>query len=287
MCGAHELAPLRDALGDAPVLVVPGIRPAGAAVGDQARVASPRQAIADGRRLARGRPPDHRRAGSRRGRARHRRPRSRERRGQDLRPQRSGGRRGGGRGRRRLRRLRLLPALAARGVARGGRRACARRSRRISAASACSSIPTTTWSRRCCGRCRSTSCSSTRHPRAPPRSAPGSACRCGARSASPAAADLPGAADGADALLLDAKPSPAATRPGGNARAFDWSLLAGWSAPAPWVLAGGLTPGNVAEAVRITGAATVDVSSGVERAPGEKDPALIRAFIAAARQCPS
>ena len=64
---------------------------------------------------------------------------------------------------------------------------------------------------------------------------------------------------------------------------FDWSLLRGWRAPAPWILAGGLTVDNVAEAIRITGASAVDVSSGVERSQGVKDPALIRAFIANAR----
>jgi phosphoribosylanthranilate isomerase len=96
-------------------------------------------------------------------------------------------------------------------------------------------------------------------------------------------ADLPGAAAGADGLVIEAKPPAGATRPGGNAVAFDWSLLAGWSAPAPWLLAGGLRVDNLAEAVRLTGAPAVDVSSGVERAPGVKDPALIRAFIAAAR----
>ena len=98
-----------------------------------------------------------------------------------------------------------------------------------------------------------------------------------------AAADLPRAADGADVLLLDASPPPGATRPGGNAVSFDWSLLRGWRPPAPWLLAGGLTPDNVAAAIAATGAPAVDVSSGVERRPGEKDPALIRAFIAAAR----
>jgi phosphoribosylanthranilate isomerase len=97
------------------------------------------------------------------------------------------------------------------------------------------------------------------------------------------AADLPVAAGAADRLLIEAKPPPDATRPGGNAVRFDWSLLRGWHAPVPWILAGGLTADNVAEGVRITGAWAVDVSSGVERAPGAKDPGLIRAFIANAR----
>lgn len=98
------------------------------------------------------------------------------------------------------------------------------------------------------------------------------------------AADLPREAGGADALLLEAKPPAAATRPGGNAARFDWSLLRGWNAPAPWILAGGLTPDNVAEAIHATGATTVDVSSGVERARGVKDPGLIRAFVRRARE---
>lgn len=97
------------------------------------------------------------------------------------------------------------------------------------------------------------------------------------------ATDLPTGASGADRLLVEARPPPNATRPGGNAVRFDWSLLRGWCAPAPWILAGGLTADNVAEAVRITGASAVDVSSGVESAPGVKDSALIRAFIANAR----
>jgi phosphoribosylanthranilate isomerase len=84
-------------------------------------------------------------------------------------------------------------------------------------------------------------------------------------------------------LLLEAKAPPEATRPGGNALSFDWSLLRGWSTPVPWILAGGLTVGNVAGAVRISGAEAVDVSSGVESARGVKGPALIRAFIANAR----
>jgi len=92
-------------------------------------------------------------------------------------------------------------------------------------------------------------------------------------------ADLPTAAAGVDGLLLDAKAPPGAVLPGGNARVFDWSMLRGWAAPAPWLLAGGLTPGNVAEAVRISGAPAVDVSSGVERSRGLKDAVLIQAFV--------
>ncbi len=97
------------------------------------------------------------------------------------------------------------------------------------------------------------------------------------------AADLPGAMSGVDALLLDAKAPADATRPGGNATAFDWTILHGWAAPGPWLLAGGLHPGNVAAAIAATGAPAVDVSSGVENAPGVKNPALIAAFIEAAR----
>lgn len=85
----------------------------------------------------------------------------------------------------------------------------------------------------------------------------------------------------ADLLLVDAKPAPGAALPGGNGLAFDWRLLAGRRLLKPWFLAGGLNPGNVAEAVRLTGAPAVDVSSGVERAPGDKDPDLIAAFCAA------
>jgi phosphoribosylanthranilate isomerase len=94
-----------------------------------------------------------------------------------------------------------------------------------------------------------------------------------------AAADLPRALDGADALLLEAKPPPDATRPGGNAVSFDWTLTRGWHAPGPWLLAGGLDPDNVAEAIRRSGTEAVDVSSGVERTKGVKDPALISAFV--------
>ncbi len=97
------------------------------------------------------------------------------------------------------------------------------------------------------------------------------------------APDLPLAAPGVDGLLIEAKAPPGAALPGGNARVFDWSVLHGWVAPAPWMLAGGLTPDNVAEAVRVAGAAAVDVSSGIERRRGVKDPELIRSFIRSAR----
>jgi phosphoribosylanthranilate isomerase len=82
----------------------------------------------------------------------------------------------------------------------------------------------------------------------------------------------------ADQLLLDAKAPAGAVLPGGNGVAFDWGLLSGFQARVPWMLAGGLTPFNVAEAVRVSGARQVDVSSGVESAPGIKDPGLVRAF---------
>jgi phosphoribosylanthranilate isomerase len=96
-------------------------------------------------------------------------------------------------------------------------------------------------------------------------------------------ADLPGQAEGIDGFVIEPKPPAGATRPGGNAVALDWSLPAGWRAPAPWLLAGGLTPENVGSAIRASAASAVDVSSGVERAPGIKDPALIAAFIASVR----
>ena len=87
----------------------------------------------------------------------------------------------------------------------------------------------------------------------------------------------------ADQLLIDAKPPRNADLPGGNGLSFDWRLIAGRRWPVPWMLAGGLTAENVAEAVALTGARQVDVSSGVESAPGVKDAALITAFIAAAQ----
>lgn len=86
----------------------------------------------------------------------------------------------------------------------------------------------------------------------------------------------------ADFILFDAK-TPKGTLPGGMGLAFDWSLLASWKDRTPWGLAGGLNPANVAEAVRLTGAPLVDAASGIESAPGVKDPALIAAFCAAAR----
>lgn len=86
----------------------------------------------------------------------------------------------------------------------------------------------------------------------------------------------------ADQLLVDAKPPKDATLPGGNGLSFDWRLIAGRRWPVPWMLAGGLTPDNVAEAIALTGAAQVDVSSGVESAPGQKDTGLIAAFCVAA-----
>jgi len=86
-----------------------------------------------------------------------------------------------------------------------------------------------------------------------------------------------------DRFLLDAKAPPDAPLPGGNAAPFDWTLTQGQPIPRPWLLAGGLTPGNVAEAIALSGAPGVDVSSGVERARGVKDAGLIAAFVAAAR----
>lgn len=86
----------------------------------------------------------------------------------------------------------------------------------------------------------------------------------------------------ADMLLFDAKPPPGGL-PGGNAAAFDWPILQGRRFARPWFLSGGLTPANVAEAIRSSGAALVDVSSGVESAPGLKDPTAIANFLAAAR----
>ena len=90
-------------------------------------------------------------------------------------------------------------------------------------------------------------------------------------------------AEVADQILVDAKPPKNADLPGGNGLAFDWRLIAGRRWPVPWMLAGGLNPENVAEAIALTGATQVDVSSGVESAPGVKDAALISAFCKAAQ----
>ncbi len=98
--------------------------------------------------------------------------------------------------------------------------------------------------------------------------------------------DLPDTTEGADALLLESKPPPGATRPGGRGARFDWGVLSGWKPGFDWLLAGGLTPGNVAEAIRVTGAPAVDVSSGVESSLGVKDPARIEAFVRAAKARP-
>ena len=86
----------------------------------------------------------------------------------------------------------------------------------------------------------------------------------------------------ADMILIDAKAPKGAVLPGGNGVPFDWRLLVGRKWLRPWMLAGGLTPDNVAEAVRLTGAGIVDVSSGVESAPGVKDHGRIADFVAAA-----
>ena len=86
----------------------------------------------------------------------------------------------------------------------------------------------------------------------------------------------------ADQILIDAKPPKSATLPGGNGLSFDWTLIAKRRWPKPWMLAGGLTPDNVAEAIALTGAIQVDVSSGVEAGVGIKDNAKVAAFVAAA-----
>jgi phosphoribosylanthranilate isomerase len=88
----------------------------------------------------------------------------------------------------------------------------------------------------------------------------------------------------ADALLIDAKPPKEATLPGGNGRPFDWGLARDFHPSVPWLLSGGLDPDTVAGAIALSGARGVDVSSGVESAPGVKDPAKIKAFVAAARR---
>ena len=97
-------------------------------------------------------------------------------------------------------------------------------------------------------------------------------------------ADLPVAAQPAEALLIEPRAPADASRPGGNGHAMDWSMLSGWRPDYAWLLAGGLTPDNVAGAIAATGAPAVDVSSGVESAPGIKCPRLIAAFIRAAKE---
>lgn len=99
-------------------------------------------------------------------------------------------------------------------------------------------------------------------------------------------ADLPVHA-APDRLVIESRPPAGSTRPGGNAQQFDWTLTQGWKSPVPWMLAGGLTPENVGRAIALSGAEAVDVSSGVESAPGVKSTALIRAFIAAASGIPT
>lgn len=94
---------------------------------------------------------------------------------------------------------------------------------------------------------------------------------------------LPGYAAVADRILFDARPPKDATRPGGLGAPFDWHLLQNLELALPYMVSGGLHAGNIAEAVRLTGAGGVDVSSGVESAPGVKDPEMIKAFIRAAR----
>jgi phosphoribosylanthranilate isomerase len=96
-------------------------------------------------------------------------------------------------------------------------------------------------------------------------------------------ASLPGYAAVADRILFDARAPKEATRPGGLGAVFDWHVLENLDLKLPFMVSGGLHAGNVAEAVRVTGAGGVDVSSGVERTPGDKDPEMIRAFIRAAR----
>ncbi|MBV8701253.1 MAG: phosphoribosylanthranilate isomerase, partial [Bradyrhizobium sp.] len=94
---------------------------------------------------------------------------------------------------------------------------------------------------------------------------------------------LSGYATVADRILFDARPPKGATRPGGLGAVFDWHLLRGVDLRLPFMVSGGLTADNVAEAVRVTRAGGVDVSSGVERAPGVKDVKMIEDFIRAAR----
>jgi phosphoribosylanthranilate isomerase len=88
----------------------------------------------------------------------------------------------------------------------------------------------------------------------------------------------------ADHLLIDAKPPKGAVLPGGNGRPFDWSLTREFRPSVPWLLSGGLDPDTIEAAIALSQARGVDVSSGVESAPGVKEPTRIRAFVAAARR---
>jgi phosphoribosylanthranilate isomerase len=95
--------------------------------------------------------------------------------------------------------------------------------------------------------------------------------------------DLPEDGGIAASLVIEPKPPPGADRPGGNGVKLCWRILRNWHPETSWLLAGGLTPENVAQAIAESGATAVDVSSGVETSPGVKDPALIAAFVRAAR----
>jgi phosphoribosylanthranilate isomerase len=95
--------------------------------------------------------------------------------------------------------------------------------------------------------------------------------------------DLPETGGIAAALVVEPKPPPGAMQPGGNGVALPWAMLKDWNPGTTWLLAGGLTPDNVAQAIAESGARAVDVSSGVESAPGVKDPKRIAAFVKAAR----
>ncbi len=287
VCSPAEVVDLRRDLGPAPLLVVPGIRPSGSAWGDQARVMTPAEAVRAGADwIVVGRPiteaPDPAAAAAaiaaeiaaadahdgRSENLRHQQPRGLRR------------RRRGGRG---LARFRVLPPLPAHRHAGRGRRALGRRSpggpRRVglfvepTEDTIAMSLATVkldvlqlyaTADRAAAMRARFG---------VPVWRAVGVRTK----------ADLPADAAGIDGLLLEAKAPPAAANPGGNAQAFDWSVPCGWRAPVPWLLAGGLTPDNVADAICASGAPAVDVSSGVERSRGVKDPAKVAAFVSAAR----
>ncbi|MFT8895374.1 MAG: phosphoribosylanthranilate isomerase [Acetobacter sp.] len=95
-------------------------------------------------------------------------------------------------------------------------------------------------------------------------------------------ADLP-VQCGVQRLVIESRAPKDASRPGGNGLTLPWDVTAGWKAPAPWILAGGLTPENIGQAVRMSDAPAVDVASGVESAPGIKDPAAVKQFIERAR----